>query len=262
MAGAWAIMRSPSASARAVWESCIWPAHGTTSEIVAIKLIKRGMDTDNILRRFDNERRILESLSHPNIARSAGAGVTPEGLPYFVMEYVAGQPINTYCDSQQAGRHERLRLFEKVCSAVQCAHEANVIHRDIKPANILVTADGEPKLLDFGIAKVLNMATPTQDATVTILPVMTPHYASPEQARGAQVKAPTDIYSLGVLLYELLTGTSPYGDTGKSAASLVHAISYDVPSASKYRRGLDECDGSESRRDRRRPWNHAAGTPA
>ena len=181
-----------------------------SGEAFAIKLIKRGMDTESVLRRFHNERRILESLDHPNIARILDAGATPEGLPYFVMELIAGQPISVYCDANKLPVAARLRLFEKVCSAVQCAHESSVIHRDIKPENILVTADGEPKLLDFGIAKVLELASPTQDATVTILPVMTPHYASPEQARGAPVKAPSDIYSLGVLLYELLAGSSPY----------------------------------------------------
>ena len=111
---------------------------------------------------------------------------------------------------------------------MQCAHESHIVHRDIKPENILVTADGEPKLLDFGIAKVLDIAGPTQDATLTIIPVMTPHYASPEQARGASVNASSDIYSLGVLLYELLAGCSPYRSAGNSAASFVHAIATNI----------------------------------
>jgi tetratricopeptide (TPR) repeat protein len=157
------------------------------------------------------------------------AGATPEGLPYFVMEHIAGQPIGLYCDSRRLSVTERLCLFEKVCAAVQCAHDAHVIHRDIKPENILVTAQGEPTLLDFGIAKVLDAAGPTQGATVTILPVMTPRYASPEQARGAPVNAFSDIYSLGVLLYELVAGASPYRDTTGSAAALVHAIANDTP---------------------------------
>jgi serine/threonine protein kinase/tetratricopeptide (TPR) repeat protein len=202
--------------------------HIESGETLAIKLIKRGMDTDSVLRRFHNERRILESLSHPNIARILDAGATPEGLPYFVMEHIAGQPISLYCDSNKLSVPARLRLFEKVCSAVQCAHESNIVHRDIKPENILVTPDGEPKLLDFGIAKVLEMRSPTQEATITILPVMTPHYASPEQARGAPVNAASDIYSLGVLLYELLAGSSPYRSTG-SAAAFVHAIAHEAP---------------------------------
>ncbi len=201
--------------------------HVDSGEELAIKLIKRGMDTDSVLRRFHNERRILETLNHPNIAKILDAGATPEGLPYFVMEYIAGLPISQYCDLHKLSIEARLRLFEKVCAAVECAHESHIVHRDIKPENILVTADGEPKLLDFGIAKVLDIAGPTQDATLTIIPVMTPHYASPEQARGASVNASSDIYSLGVLLYELLVGCSPYRSAGSSAASFVHAIAYE-----------------------------------
>ena len=181
--------------------------HVDSGEELAIKLIKRGMDTDSVLRRFYNERRILEGLNHHNIAKILDAGATPDGLPYFVMEYIAGKPISQYCDLNKLSIDARLRLFEKVCAAVQCAHESNVIHRDIKPENILVTAEGEPKLLDFGIAKVLSSVSPTQDPTLTIVPVMTPHYASPEQARGAPVTPASDIYSLGVLLFELLVGS-------------------------------------------------------
>ena len=203
--------------------------HVDSGEELAIKLIKRGMDTDSVLRRFHNERRILETLNHPNIAKILDAGATPEGLPYFVMEYIAGEPIGHYCDIHKLSIQSRLKLFEKVCAAVQCAHESHIVHRDIKPENILVTADGEPKLLDFGIAKVLDIGGPTQDATLTIIPVMTPHYASPEQARGASVNASSDIYSLGVLLYELLVGCSPYRSAGSSAASFVHAIANEEP---------------------------------
>ena len=203
--------------------------HIESGEELAIKLIKRGMDTDSVLRRFYNERRILEGLNHLNIAKILDAGATPDGLPYFVMEYIAGKPISQYCDLNKLSIDARLRLFEKVCAAVQCAHESNVIHRDIKPENILVTAEGEPKLLDFGIAKVLSNVSPTQDPTLTIVPVMTPHYASPEQARGAPVTPASDIYSLGVLLFELLVGISPYRVTGGSAASFVHAISHEPP---------------------------------
>src|SRR3954451_7515537 len=200
-----------------------------SEEEFAIKLIKRGMDTDSILRRFHTERHILETLHHPNIAEVLDAGATPEGLPYFVMEHIPGQPISQYCDSQKLTIEARLRLFQKVCSAVQCAHECHVVHRDIKPENILVTADGQPKLLDFGIAKVLDMGSPSQDVTLTLSPVMTPHYASPEQARGARVTPATDTYSLGVLLYELLTGFSPYRTAGPTASSTVDAICHERP---------------------------------
>jgi tetratricopeptide (TPR) repeat protein/tRNA A-37 threonylcarbamoyl transferase component Bud32 len=196
---------------------------------LAIKVIKRGMDTHTILRRFHNERRILETLRHDNIATMLDAGTTPEGLPYFVMEFIPGQPIGEYCDARSLSIDDRLRLFQKVCAAVQCAHEAHVVHRDIKPENILVTAAGEPKLLDFGIAKVLDFTSPSHDVTITLSPVMTPHYASPEQARGAAVTAASDTYSLGVLLYELLAGVSPYRTPGAGAPSLVHAICHERP---------------------------------
>lgn len=200
-----------------------------SGEILAIKLIKRGMDTDSVLRRFYNERRILQSLDHPNIAKILDVGATPEGLPYFVLEHVEGQHIGQYCDGNRLSVESRLKLFIKVCAAVQCAHEAKVIHRDIKPENILVTAEEEPKLLDFGIAKVLDIASPTQDATLTIIPVMTPHYASPEQARGLPVTAASDIYSLGVLLFELLAGRPPYRLTGASPSEFMHAVATQTP---------------------------------
>src|SRR5215470_837817 len=136
-------------------------------EPVALKLIKRGMDTTAFLRRFHNERRILAAMNHPNIAALIDAGAADDGLPYFVMEYVAGRPLSEYCDSHKLTVDDRLRLFQKICSAVQSAHERRVIHRDIKPANILVTSSGEPKLLDFGIAKILDGDDFTQ-LTITL----------------------------------------------------------------------------------------------
>ncbi len=179
---------------------------------VAIKLIKRGLDTDEILSRFRHERQILASLDHPNIARMLHGDTTADGLSYFVMEYVEGVPIDAYCDSKKLSTAARLELFRKVCAAVHYAHQNLVVHRDLKPGNILVTDEGEPKLLDFGIAKLLNpeLYGQTIAPTAVALRLMTPDYASPEQARGAKITTASDVYSLGVLLYELLTGHRPY----------------------------------------------------
>src|SRR5262245_151199 len=180
-------------------------------QTVAIKLIKRGMDTDFARGRFLRERRILASLDHPNIARLLGGGATPDGLPYFVMEFVAGAPITDYCRRRKLSVSEKLKLFLKVCSAVQHAHSKLVIHRDLKPSNILITDDGSPKLLDFGIAKLLSPDAGEADTrTETGLRLMTPEYASPEQERGQAVATTTDVYSLGVVFYELLTERRPH----------------------------------------------------
>ena len=177
---------------------------------VAIKLIKPGLRGDVIHRRFRNEMQILAELNHPNIARLFDAGTTADGLPYLVMEYVEGSPINVYCDERQLSIDQRLQLFCTVCEAVQYAHQHLVIHRDIKPGNVLVTAEGTPKLVDFGIAKLLQRGTLASDLTATAMPFMTPQYASPEQVRGESVTTATDVYSLGVVLYELLSGHAPY----------------------------------------------------
>lgn len=177
---------------------------------VAIKLLKRGTDTDEVLRRFRAERQILARLEHPNIARLLDAGTSEDGLPYFVMEYVVGQTITDFCSANNLGIRERLDLFLKVCGPIQFAHQNLIVHRDLKPANILVSAEGEPKLLDFGIAKLLDPS----DAPVTVTAVegqrLTPAYASPEQVRGEPITTVSDVYSLGALLYELLTGTPPH----------------------------------------------------
>ncbi len=198
---------------------------------VAIKVIKRGLDTDFILRRFLSERQILASLDHPNIARLLDGGATQEGLPYLVMEYVEGRPITAYCEAERLPIAERLRLFREACAAVHYAHQHLVIHRDLKPSNILVTADGKPKLLDFGIAKMLDpdVDVYAMEVTATALRMMTPNYASPEQVRGLPVTTASDVYSLGVLLYELLTGHRPYRLKGHSAEEIMRAVLEDEP---------------------------------
>ena len=176
---------------------------------VAVKLIKRGMDTEGIVRRFLRERRILAGLAHPHIARLYDGGSTADGRPYFVMEYVAGEPVTRFAAGRGLGVEARLELFLKVCSAVQYAHQRLIVHRDLKPANILVGTDGEPKLLDFGIAKLLDPAGSAGGLTEVHQRPLTPDYASPEQLDGGAVTTATDVYGLGILLYELLVGMSP-----------------------------------------------------
>jgi eukaryotic-like serine/threonine-protein kinase len=182
-------------------------ADGQYEKEVAIKVVRGGHDTLSILERFRHERQILASLDHPNIARLLDGGTTDDGIPYLVMELIEGTPIDQYCDAQNLTVAGRLRLFLQVCSAVQYAHQRLVIHRDIKPGNILVTREGVPKLLDFGIAKILD---PEASSSATVAAPMTPEYASPEQIQGEPITTATDVYSLGVVLYQLLTGRSPY----------------------------------------------------
>ena len=187
-------------------------ADGDFRKLVAVKVVKRGMDTDFVLRRFRHERRALAALDHPNIARLLDAGATDDGLPYIIMEYVEGRDIDRHCDERRLSIDARLRLFLAVCAGVSHAHQSLIIHRDIKPSNILVTGDGTPKLLDFGIAKILNpsLADAPFEQTATALRMLTPDYASPEQVRGERVTTASDVYSLGVLLYRLLAGRPPY----------------------------------------------------
>src|SRR5215510_1408488 len=198
----------------------------------AIKLVKRGMDTDFILRRFRKERQILAALDHQNIARLLDGGTTDDGLPYFVMEFIEGQPLYLYCDERQLNINERLRLFRSICDALSYAHQKQVVHRDIKPSNVLVTCDGVPKLLDFGIAKLLNpdlAGDITHDPTATAMRLMTPEYASPEQVQGAPISPSTDVYSLGVLLYELLTGHRPYRLFNRAPHEIARVICEESP---------------------------------
>ncbi|MFT3743815.1 MAG: protein kinase [Pyrinomonadaceae bacterium] len=201
---------------------------GSFDQKVALKLIKRGMDSDAILRRFSNERQILASLDHPNIARLIDGGTTDDGLPYFVMEYVCGKTIVDHARSRNLGLNERLDLFRDVCSAVAFAHKNLVIHRDLKPSNILVNDTGSPKLLDFGIAKLLRSDTLSE--TMTRQAVFTPEYASPEQIRGENLTTATDIYSLGVILYELLAGSRPFAFENKNLGQILETAANQVPS--------------------------------
>jgi non-specific serine/threonine protein kinase/serine/threonine-protein kinase len=192
---------------------------------VAIKLVKRGMDTDAVLAQFRQERQILASLEHPNIARLLDAGTAEDGVPYFVMELIDGRPITDYCEEQALSTTDRLVLFRKVCAAVAYAHQHLVVHRDLKPAHILVTVDGSPKLLDFGIAKIMETSEATETRSiVAALRLMTPEYASPEQLQGLPATTLSDVYSLGVVLYELLAGRSPYRFATRSSGDLRQAI--------------------------------------
>jgi len=197
---------------------------------VAIKVIQPGIANPELQRRFRNERQTLAALDHPNIVGLLDGGTTEDGMPYLVMDYVEGTPIDRYCDGHKLATEERLRLFLAVCSAMSYAHQRLVIHRDLKPGNILVTSDGTPKLLDFGIAKLLNPeALATLVLTQTGVRPMTLAYASPEQIRGEPLTNATDVYSLGVVLYELLTGHRPHQLRGSALHSIEHAICEEEP---------------------------------
>ena len=195
---------------------------------VAIKILKRGMDTEEIIRRFEDERQILAGLNHPHVARLLDGGTTAEGLPFFVLERVIGEPIDTFCERRGLSLPDRLRLFLKVCDAVQFAHRNLVIHRDLKPSNILVTEEGEPKLLDFGIAKLVGRQSQHQTLPGQPSP-MTPYYAAPEQIEGGVITTATDTYALGILLYVLLTGQRPYGSEGQTEQQIHRAVCEEVP---------------------------------
>jgi eukaryotic-like serine/threonine-protein kinase len=208
---------------------------------VAIKMVKPGIGTDPVLERFRNERQTLAALDHPNIVKLLDGGRTGLGLPYLVMEHVEGLAIDRYCDLNKLSIDSRLRLFRTVCSAVQYAHQNLVIHRDLKPGNILVTKDGVPRLLDFGIAKLLNpecMDTPL--VTRMDWRLMTPEYASPEQVRGQPVTSGSDIYSLGVILYEILTGHRPFEIGDRPWSEIERVISDQEPARPSTRVSADK----------------------
>ena len=198
---------------------------------VVVKLVRRGMETEPFLRRLRTERQILANLEHPYIARLYDGGSTGSGLPYFVMEYIEGESIDKYCDHNELSVNARLELFRKVCAAVHYAHQNLVIHRDIKPSNILVTADGDPKLLDFGIARLLrpDLVSEEVEPTATWQRIMTPSYASPEQLRGQQVATVSDVYSLGVLLYKLLSGKLPRNLRGLTQSQIERLLADTEP---------------------------------
>ncbi len=185
-------------------------ADGQFEKQVAIKILNRGADTAEILRRFRAERQILARLDHPNIARLLDAGTTDDGLPYFIMDYIVGAPVTRFAVAQKLSTRQRLELFLKICAAVEFAHRNLVVHRDIKPSNILANAEGEPKLLDFGIAKLLAKDEDAAQLTTEAQQHLTPICASPEQAKGDPITVATDIYSLGALLYEMLSDQKPH----------------------------------------------------
>ena len=192
---------------------------------VAIKLVRAGLDTRFVLGRFRAERQILASLEHPGIARLIDGGMTPEGLPYLVMELVDGEPIDRYCERLGLTIPDRLKLFRTVCDAVSYAHQRLVVHRDLKPSNILVTPRGAVKLLDFGIAKLVQPGTPESvDPTLTSLSALTPAFASPEQIKGLPVTTTSDVYSLGVVLFHLLTGRGPYRSAIESGRETLREV--------------------------------------
>lgn len=193
---------------------------------VALKVIRPGQELSFVVSRFKNERQVLASLDHPNIAHLLDGGTTNDGLPYFVMELIEGQPLTEYCDKKNLPVRDRLKLFLQVCSAVQYAHQRLIVHRDLKPSNILVTKDCVPKLLDFGIAKILDAGPGLElaEPTISVFRLLTPSYASPEQIKGETITTASDVFSLGVLLYELLSGHRPHPTDGRAPHEIAQAV--------------------------------------
>jgi serine/threonine protein kinase/tetratricopeptide (TPR) repeat protein len=245
-------------------------ADGQFEKRVAIKVLKRGTDTDEVLRRFRIERQILANLEHPNITRLLDAGTTNDGLPYFVMEFIEGTPITQFVQRENIDLRGRLKLFLKICSAVDLAHQNQIIHRDIKPTNVLVRRDGEPKLLDFGIAKLLDINTRDGDITVVCERRLTPLYASPEQNAGQSTTIVSDVYSLGALLYELLTARPPRRNSDSTPSQDVepeHLIAPLLPSQvvtdpktkQQLQGELDQIVAKATRRDPAQRYSSAVG---
>ena len=207
---------------------------GQFAKQVAIKLLPAIYSSTELESRFLRERQILARLEHPNVARLLDGAVAPDGRPYLVMEYVDGVPLTTYAQQQQLGIAARLDLFLGLCEAVAYAHRNFIVHRDLKPANVLVDRDGRVKLLDFGLARILDTAAPAPEITQTAFRMMTPAYASPEQIRGEPIAAASDVFSLGVVLYELLAGRRPFGSSGQTADEVQRAVcETDPPPPSK-----------------------------
>jgi serine/threonine-protein kinase len=228
---------------------------GEFDQTVALKLLGIGLSSPHLVERFRQERQILARLQHPNIARLLDGGVTADGQPFFALELVEGEPLDRYCDRHRLTVEERLRLFAEVCGALVYAHSALVIHRDLKPENILVTEEGRVRLLDFGIAKVMADEEGGPTATRTAMVAMTPAYASPEQVRGEPVGTATDVYSLGVILYELLTGCRPYDVDSRRPTEIERVVAElepARPSTRVGRRPAGEPGGDTSVADQRR----------
>ena len=207
-------------------------ADGKFEQKAAVKLLKRELNTNALRRHFDREREILASLEHPNIARLLDAGTTDDGIPFIAMEYVDGSPIDEYCSRHRLDLNARLQLFKTVCTTIEFAHRNLVVHRDLKPSNIMVTHEGVPKLLDFGISKILSEGYQELDAaTITQMGVMTPSYASPEQLRRESVTTLSDVYSLGVILFELLSGRRPFESEEGDPRAIYSAVLEQEPAA-------------------------------
>jgi len=225
---------------------------GEFSQRAAIKVIRPGLASDDLLDRFRAERQILADLDHPGIARLLDGGATAAGVPWFAMEYIEGIPVDAWCDLRRASIRLRLALFVKICEAVHAAHQRLVVHRDIKPANVLVTDDGQPRLLDFGIAKPLDPDGGHSDLTRTRQGALTPRFASPEQILGRPVTTATDVHGLGLLLYRLLAGTEPFA--GRPPLELARAIAEEIPPPpSEAVRRVEDPDSVAGMRDVRAP---------